>query len=94
MGAILPRWLLVPAETQPSLMHESRGLKRLTSGLAGHFPSGYPAQFVVDKHQQLVGSLRFSPLHLLEDKREVTHARLISNAAKLMKPEVAAGLQG
>jgi hypothetical protein len=73
MGAILPRGLFVPAEAQPGLMHQGGGLKRLAGWFARHLPRGNPAQLVVHQRQKLVSRLRVPSLHLLEDKREITH---------------------
>jgi hypothetical protein len=44
-------------QSQVGLVHQSRGLERLTRRLSRQLPSGQPAQLVVDQREQLAGRL-------------------------------------
>jgi hypothetical protein len=57
-------------QSQIGLVHQGRGLERLTRRLAGQLPSGQPAQLVVDQRKQLAGRL---PLPLAQCLQETRH---------------------
>jgi hypothetical protein len=65
MRAIPPGHLMITPETQPSLMNQRGGLKRLAGVLALHLVGGEAAQFVVDQRQQFAGRLGIALFRLL-----------------------------
>jgi hypothetical protein len=64
-------WRCHTGNLQPALMHESRGLKRLSRFLIGHPDGGELAQFSIDQRKQLVGGFRIARINGVEQLRDV-----------------------
>jgi hypothetical protein len=45
------------------------------------------AQFIIDQRHELIRRLGITPLHLLEDEREVAHVIQLSRIQKRIKPD-------
>ena len=61
------------------LVHQGRGLERLTRRLADQLPSGQPAQLVVDQREQLAGRLRLPTAEGLQDARDFAFTAIDRN---------------
>ena len=75
MPAIGEVLVAVTGDLQPGLMHESRGLQRLSGFLIGHPDDGELAQFLIDQREQLIGRLRIARINGAEQLGDVGHGR-------------------
>lgn len=82
MCAILPLRLIVAAETEPSFVHEGRGLKCLSWRFPCHFLSGQGPQFFIDQRQELMGGMGISFFDALQDGGEAVHTGSNSERAQ------------
>lgn len=71
--AILPRGLVVPAESQPGFVNQGGGLQGLAGRFTRHFLRGELAQFLIDQRQELVGGVGIALIHAPEDDGEFAH---------------------
>jgi hypothetical protein len=61
MGAILPVFLLLPDQSQISLVDQRRRLQRVSHGLLMDIAPRHPAQFCVNHRRPLVERLAVTP---------------------------------
>src|SRR5262249_43632476 len=66
-------------QPQVGLMHQGRGLERLTRRLAGQLLSSQAAQLVVDQREQRAGRLPLPPVVGFEDTRDFTFTAIDRN---------------
>src|SRR5262245_27750418 len=81
-GRVCLGWLLapgsralIPYQSQIRLVHQRRGLERLSRLLVRQLRGGQLPQFVIDERQELLGGLRIAGVDLREDACHVAHRR-------------------
>ena len=74
IGVVL---IAVAGNLEPRLVHESRGLQRLSGFLIGHADNGQLSQLLIDQRQQLIRGLRFASFDGIEQLRNVGHGGIL-----------------
>ena len=73
MRTVLPARLLISPKSQPGLMHQRSGLKRLARHFMRHLRGGNAAQFVINQREQCLSGLGITVLNAVEDASHVAH---------------------
>src|SRR6185503_12615647 len=84
MATIGELLLSITCDLQPGLMHERRGLQRLSGFFIGHPDDGEFAQFLIDQREEFFVRSRLTPVDGLEDPRDIAHCSTV----KWRKPVV------
>ncbi len=74
MSAVLPGALMIGSETQPRLVHQCRGLERLTRKFTRHLRRRESPQLLIDQGKQLLRGFEITSLNPIKDLRHFAHS--------------------